>query len=272
MIKPRYSIALPLILSMAAFGQPAAPGVGRRDPGLAPPGSGDFAFVRGEFGITNQVVQGAPYTADSITEFTRTLADGNRIQRTTTSFVARDSEGRTRTERTLATIGPLAASPRGPLKTVFINDPVAGLGYVLDPDNRTARQMPAPFGSDARKGASRLGPQAFGPDRRAQPGSTRSEDLGAQTIQGLNAQGRRVTRTIPAGAAGNQRAIDSVTEIWYSAELHVIVMSKTSDPRFGESRYQLTNINRAEPDRSLFIVPQDYTLERGRSHPGGRAE
>lgn len=271
MIKPRYSMAVLFVLSSVAFGQPGVPGIGRRDPGLPPLGPGDFAFVRGEFGIANQVVQGAPYTAVAITEFNRTLADGNRIQRTTTAFVARDSEGRTRTERTLAAIGPLAASSRGPLKTIFINDPVAGLSYVLDPDNRTARQMPAPFGSAVRNGQSRSGPQSSGPDRRARSDATRSEDLGAQTIQGLNAQGRRVTRTIPAGAAGNQRAIDSVTEIWYSSELHVIVMSKTSDPRFGESHYQLTNINRAEPERSLFIVPQDYTLERGRSR-AGRAE
>jgi hypothetical protein len=269
MINLRQSMALPLLLSLAAFAQSPRPEMGERSPGFSPMGPGDFAFVRGEFGIANQVVKGAPYTANAITELTRTLADGNRIQRTTTALVARDSEGRTRTERTLAAIGPLAASARGAWKAIFINDPVAGRSYVLDPNKHTARQMPVPFGSPARNGPSRFSPQSIGPSARAQPDVTRkTEDLGAQTIQGLNVQGRRISRTIPAGAVGNQRAIDSVTEIWYSPDLKAIVVSKTNDPRFGESLYQLTDINRAEPDRALFSVPQGYTLEEGRADPG----
>jgi hypothetical protein len=40
-------------------------------------------------------------------------------------------------------------------------------------------------------------------------------------------------------------------------------MSKQSDPRFGETTYRLTNINRAEPSRSLFEVPSDYTVKEG---------
>jgi hypothetical protein len=38
-------------------------------------------------------------------------------------------------------------------------------------------------------------------------------------------------------------------------------MSKHTDPRFGESTYRLTNINRTEPARSLFEVPSDYTVK-----------
>ena len=58
--------------------------------------------------------------------------------------------------------------------------------------------------------------------------------------------------------------IEVVTETWYSPDLQVVVMSKTSDPRFGESVYQLTNITRAEPDPSLFAVPSGYTVKQGR--------
>jgi hypothetical protein len=42
-------------------------------------------------------------------------------------------------------------------------------------------------------------------------------------------------------------------------------MSKTSDPRFGDSTYQLNSIARAEPDPSLFAVPSDYAVTAG--HP-----
>jgi hypothetical protein len=38
------------------------------------------------------------------------------------------------------------------------------------------------------------------------------------------------------------------------------VLTRHSDPRSGESTYRLTGIVRAEPDRSLFEVPSDYTV------------
>src|ERR1700676_5611445 len=99
-----------LVAGAGAFAQPGPPQMGRGFPGRGPMGPGDFAFIRGEFGIANKVVQGAPYTAQAVTQFTRTLGDGNRIQRTTTALVARDSDGRTRREVTLEAIGPLTAS------------------------------------------------------------------------------------------------------------------------------------------------------------------
>jgi len=44
-------------------------------------------------------------------------------------------------------------------------------------------------------------------------------------------------------------------------------MSKTSDPRFGDSLYKLTNISRAEPDPQLFTVPSDYQVQQFRPGP-----
>jgi len=38
-------------------------------------------------------------------------------------------------------------------------------------------------------------------------------------------------------------------------------MTRHSDPRSGETIYRLANIVRAEPDRSLFVVPPDYTVK-----------
>jgi len=42
-------------------------------------------------------------------------------------------------------------------------------------------------------------------------------------------------------------------------------MTKHSDPRFGETTYRLTNINRSEPARELFELPAGYTV---REPPG----
>ena len=38
-------------------------------------------------------------------------------------------------------------------------------------------------------------------------------------------------------------------------------MSKRSDPRMGTTTFQLTNIQKQEPDASLFQVPADYTVQ-----------
>jgi len=42
--------------------------------------------------------------------------------------------------------------------------------------------------------------------------------------------------------------------------LKMVVLSKNSDPRSGESTTRLTNISRAEPDPSLFQIPADYEV------------
>jgi hypothetical protein len=51
-----------------------------------------------------------------------------------------------------------------------------------------------------------------------------------------------------------------VAEQWFAPDLKVLVMTRHHDPRTGETTYRLTNISQAEPARSLFEVPGDYTL------------
>jgi hypothetical protein len=86
-------------------------------------------------------VAGAPYSAEAVTEMTQTLADGNRIVRSVTASVARDSEGRTRREQVLAAFGPWM--PTEQPKSVMISDPVAGVSYMLDEKEKVAVKMPA---------------------------------------------------------------------------------------------------------------------------------
>ena len=75
--------------------------------------------------------------------------------------------------------------------------------------------------------------------------------------------GVRTTRTIAAGKIGNDRPIAIVTEVWTSPELKTIVLSKRNDPRMGEQTFKLTNIQRGEPDPSLFTVPSDFKVTEG---------
>jgi hypothetical protein len=103
-------------------------------------GDNTFVFVSSEMSIDGKLVKGAPYSAQAVNESVQTLAGGNRIVRQNTSTIYRDSEGRTRRDQTISVVGGYSAAG-APAQTTFINDPVAGVNYILDAKNRTARKI-----------------------------------------------------------------------------------------------------------------------------------
>lgn len=202
-------------------------------------------------------VTGAPYSATRTTQIERVLADGNHISRTAQSKVYRDTHGRTRVERTIT---PRASSGKQPFTMVTIFDPVAGYRYILNSSTMTAFQISIPSTSGTP-------PARTGPPRNAQVSTV---NLGTQTMNGVPASGTQVTKTIPAGSIGNAQPITIVRTRWISTQLKVPVEVKSSDPRFGTIAMELTGIQQAEPDPSLFTVPPGYTIkahafERGRT-------
>jgi hypothetical protein len=210
-------------------------------------------------------VKNAPYSAEAVTESTQTLADGNRIVERSSSMLYRDSEGRERREENMAALAKLAPGVEMP-QTILISDPVAGVGYTLYPARRTATKVPGARGlSSSVPVAVRKAETAANEAKAAASGpvSAKSESLGTQMIEGVQAQGTRVTQTIPAGQIGNERPIEVISETWYSPDLKMTVMTRHSDPRTGEQVYRLTNIVRADPLRTLFEVPVDYTVDEG---------
>jgi hypothetical protein len=231
---------------------------------FVPPPFGEGMELLGFGGVHGgKIVTGAPFSAVAVSETAQTLADGNHISRQTQSNLYRDSQGRVRREITLTGFGPLAAS--GQRKSfVVINDTVAGVTYLLHPDQKTAEKMGKPFAKmgGAMRDAMRNKRSAREQQEIAN-GNLQEEDLGTQTIAGVTAQGTRLTRTIPAGQIGNEKPITIVHERWYSNDLQMVVMSKRRDPWSGETTYTLTNINRTEPDASLFTVPSAYTVTQG---------
>jgi hypothetical protein len=233
---------------MMGFGGPGGPGRG---------GAGPV-----------ETVTGAPYSAVEVRTSQQALAAGNTIQRQEQSTVSRDSQGRVRRETT-------RTGPDGQTATrVTISDPVAGVVYELDAKNKTAFSRPARFPSQPSTArANRPRPQGAGNRMGQSQANVKRETLAAQSIHGMTASGTRVTRTIPAGTIGNSQAIETVRETWMSDDLKVPVTTKVADPRMGTVVTELTNINRGQPDPSLFQVPADYTVKQGPGSgrgPGGR--
>ena len=239
---------------------------------VPPPGAG--GMIEQQIGLlavepfdVSQPMTGAPYTAEMSTDVVQQLADGNRIERHTTSQVARDGQGRVRREQQLTAIGPILPQVDGRIITIM--DPVSRVHYSLDPARRVAMRSPLPvmkrLGGVARAGgpgrAIAAAPAAGAIVINSRPNNVQTESLGTSQIEGVQVQGTRTVVTIEAGAIGNQAPIQMVTEQWYSSELGATVMSRRSDPRFGETTYRLQNIVRAEPPPDLFQVPADYAVE-----------
>ncbi len=244
--------------------------------GIVGPGpvSAAMSFATNGPGTSVQGIIGEPFSAEQITEHVQTLADGTRItQPAQKTMYYRDSQGRTRIEFTLPL--PAGAAENNAPRIIEINDPVSGTHYNLDARAHVAHKFafpsaappppPPPPGSAASAG--RLGTRAIaplpavsGPDaQRPQPQYSR-ESLGTQTIEGVSAEGSRMTVVYPVGFFGNDRPVTTVYETWMSPDLKMAVLTKTSDPRSGEFTSRLTNISRAEPDQALFQVPPDYQV------------
>jgi hypothetical protein len=195
-----------------------------------------------------RAVTGSPYTAQAVTVTTQVLADGNRIERRTTASIARDGKGRVRREQHGLALGGLIVD--GALVT--ISDPAAGTLVTLDAQRQVAFLVRT----------TRLGAPAFAPARSpAGEGDVKTESLGERDIDGVRAEGSRTTMTIPAGAIGNVAPIATVSERWFSRDLQTVVLTRRTDPRFGDTVYRLSNIVRAEPPATLFSVPPNYRVE-----------
>ena len=227
-------------------------------------GFDDVGFVGFEHGLGGKTVTGAPFSATFTSQSTQVLADGNHIQHSTTGTIARDSQGRTHRDMTLPAIGSWAASGQAAPHVVFINDPVAGVHYVLHPDQKTANKMtPSANGRRGGKSAGAANGANGAAEWKLHQKEVTTTSLGTQMINGVSAEGTRYTRTIPAGKLGNEKPITIVTEKWYSSDFQMVVMTKRTDPFRGETISQLTNIQRQEPAATMFQAPADYAVQEG---------
>lgn len=210
---------------------------------------------------TNNVrlVTGVPYSALGTSETITTLADGNRIVRQNNVRMWRDSDGRTRAEYSLSSVGgPLPLEVNSTV--TVIDDPAARTRYMLQPGERVVVAVPIVPCRDPGTSVKPAPP----------PNVSTPQMLGERKVDGETVSGSRIESTIPAGAIGNDQPITMSAEQWYGKDLKVVVEATYSDPRTGETRYKLRDIKRTEPDAKLFRVPKDYSRDLAPTGLGGR--
>jgi hypothetical protein len=266
--------------------------------GLAGPGQPDIGVIALDPVKVGRPVVNAPYHAEAVTEITQVLADGNRIEQRTSATVARDSRGRTRREQQGIALGSFLAQGSQPIVTItdpatgmhITLNYEQKVAYRVKPPRLTSTDADAAATVDAAPPlASRSGGVSQGPPPKfetrpfpepvidpvaiepsaGQPvesavavvpfeGAARTERLESTVIEGLRADGTRTTMTFPAGTMGNSLPIEVISERWYSPELQVVLLTRRSDPRFGETVYRLIDIDRSEPAPELFKVPPGF--------------
>jgi hypothetical protein len=214
----------------------------------------------------------APFTGTVKDTFEQRLPDGNAIHRVTRSRQARDSAGRTMSEMAQG----CEPGPDGELRellSVNVNDPVAKTSmtwqvgreeqpkvvHVFHYPNLAmpARQSPVDPEQAAQQRKVLQAAQARALQQRKEE---LIENLGTRDFNGVTAQGTRTTRTIPAGEEGNDLPLVVITEVWRSREMGLVLMAINDDPSRGRTTTEYEELNRGEPDPSLFTPPADYKV------------
>jgi hypothetical protein len=231
--------------------------------------------------------QQVPFTAEYKTTRVRTLANGTTITRESTEVRAVDSQGRVMNARTEQ---PSVAG-RTPVTVVTVDDTATGTHtnwtvpgtkanmvtrpphdagqaqcYSTAPANGALTPPPAP-----PRGAIGSGPSAV--TAMPVPAAARprpvNEDLGTETIDGVVAHGRRITRTTPVGAVGNDEPLVHVDETWTANDVGpygLVVRSVHDDPESGKTTMELVNLSLSEPEASVFMPPEGYEIETQEMH------
>lgn len=247
---------------LAALFSAVAAGISAQNVALPTTASGQTETVSGFIGVSlggPAALTGAPYTATRKTTRVQTLANGTTVTHVTTVKEARDSQGRTYREEHFDT----PAADQQPMIHYVVFDPVARtmMNWSSREQTVTLNHLPEPRQNPRVQNRIAQAPRLTTPPvSRLNQSNFQIEDLGTKNIEGVEAVGRRTTRTIPAGQEGNDQPITITHESWTSPELRVTIQENDDDPRSGTTTMELTDIDRNEPDPRLFQAPEGYTV------------
>jgi len=232
--------------------------------------------AQGEDGGSRQVLESivippkpnAPFTATLHTEWIRSLPGSGTMTVENNRRIARDSSGRIYQERWI--LVPKNGKYKSQMNAIQISNPIEHIAYTCMMDDKKICRM-VTYTSSASSVNNIYGIQGPPPGPLADHSSySTREDLGHQTFVGVDTVGTKETVTVKPGTFGNDQEVIMSREYWYASELGVNLVSKRSDPRSGTQEFTITELNRAEPDGTLFELPQGFTIvDQRQSSTGG---
>jgi hypothetical protein len=233
----------------------SAVAVEAQEPSRGPDGGTSRTHVSG---VGVLAISGKPFSANTSTDWTRTLADGSTVTMHLDAFLARDSKGRIYRER--HRFVPAGSKDPSPLYEIHLTDPIAKTDLLCDTEAHVCKlsvYKPQTSFEAPSEGTYDQGTQTF-----------RRESLGTDKIEGISVLGTRETTTMVVGAHGNDQPILSTREFWYCDELQNNLAVTRIDPGNGKQIIRLSHISRTEPDSHLWDVPTGFKVQDVRASSG----
>lgn len=202
-------------------------------------------------------ISNAPFQAVVVTENTMILPDGSKKTNWNHRSVVRDSSGRVFQERRSFT-------PQGNVEETMLTE------FDIEDPNLHELTMCHPFTKTCQvfrfqtQVTPPVQPSSLPAMRKLPNGTTiQNEDLGRNTVAGVDCLGSREIMTIPAGLIGNEKPQPVIKEFWYSPQLGVNLVTKRFDPRVSSiQNFTVTELNLSDPDPKVFAVPEGYRVIR----------
>jgi hypothetical protein len=198
----------------------------------------------------------APFSATVNTEWTRSLENGATMVVKNHRLIARDAQGRIFQERRFL-VPERDGQSNSRLTQTEVADPVTHTAAYCNPYEHMCELRF--YGVPATPAVRPVGPSPDGTSNLTR------DDLGTQTVNGLQIVGTREVLTVNGSLVGTDRPLSITKEFWYSRRLGLNLVTKRMDPRNGVELFTLTDINLTEPDPSLFVLPKGVRIVDNRT-------
>jgi hypothetical protein len=197
----------------------------------------------------------------------QTLADGTSVTHESTVVTARDAQGRQMTATTI--IQP--STGQSPITHFQVFDPVAHYTFTWSFPGKKATVMSIPIYGVLQSGCGFAVGRVESMECVTRPTKETVEEMGTQTIQGVEAQGRRTTRTTPAEYIGKDKKHKlqvcttevSTVEQWKAIApglTGLVVREVSEDAQLGKISNELVKFSQSEPDAAVFRPPAGYEI------------
>jgi hypothetical protein len=214
------------------------------------------------YGVSsNSKSQPLPFTAKVKLTLDQQLAEGNRVHGVRYTQLARDSAGKVRNEMSSGCYQDDEGKMKQRLSITITHQ--AERSYLSWQEQMPEMEkiahlqyFPAPSPSKKMTPEEIAAMQKRAAMQQSNRNEFKNEDLGTRNFYGVEAHGRRMTRTIPPGAEGNELALKIVDEEWRSNELGLMMLAIHNDPRTGISTWEVEELDREEPNAALFSPPE----------------
>jgi hypothetical protein len=200
-----------------------------------------------------------PYTAEYELTSARKLPDGTTKSIRSTEVMSVDSQGR------VATAVTGTSADGKPLDTGFrVVDPVRHAIIQWSQHGTTVHVINAPdVGGPETDCARRLKAYDSLHPHTAEGGAAPIENLGSAVVDGVLAQGGRVTFTFSNRKGSKFETGERTNEVWTAADpslggMRVRVVSDAGE--FGRNTRDLLKLTIGEPDAAVFEAPKDRTV------------